>query len=82
MTRERIQTRDDPDVKEAVEDMAEEKDITEAEAVRRLVRTGLAAEGYDVPGGYSMARMNSTVRVIGGLLILLAILGTVIWMTL
>jgi hypothetical protein len=75
MTRERIQTRDDPDVKEAVEDMADEKDISQSEAVRRLVRTGLAVKGYDVPGGYSAARMNPTVRLIGGALIAIALLA-------
>ncbi len=89
MARERIQTRDDPDVKEAVEEYAEEKDITEAEAVRRLIRTGLTVEGYDAPGtvgteaveelaereGYVEARMNQYVRTVGGLLILLALLA-------
>jgi hypothetical protein len=46
MTRERIQTRDDPDVTEAIEEMADEKDISKAEAIRRLVRTGLEVKGY------------------------------------
>jgi hypothetical protein len=88
MARERIQTRDDRDVKEAVEQMADEKDITEAEAVRRLIRTGLTVEGYDAPGtvgteaveqlaereGYVEAGVNRYVRIAGGLLILLALL--------
>ena len=52
MTRERIQTRDDPDVTEAIEKMADEEDISKAEAVRRLVRTGLEVKGYrDRDGG-------------------------------
>lgn len=90
MARERIQTRDDRDVKAAVEQMAEDKEISEAEAVRRLVRTGLAVQGYDSPDvvkvgsstverlaereGYSKARVNETARVIGGLLLGLSIL--------
>jgi hypothetical protein len=94
MARKRIQTRDDRDVKEAVERMAEDKEITEAEAVRRLVRTGLAVKGYDSPGvvsvgsddvkqlaereGYSTAEISQSVRVVGGLLLGLAILALIL----
>jgi len=81
MARERIQTRDDADVKAAVEQYADDADVSEAEAVRRLVRTGLAVEGYDSPAvapdeieGYSKAEMNQYVRLIGGALVGLALL--------
>lgn len=88
MARERIQTRDDGDVKAAVEQYADDADVSEAEAVRRLVRAGLAVKGYDSPAavsdeieawaereGYSVAKMNPYVQLIGGALIGLAILA-------
>lgn len=79
MARERIQTRDDPDVKEAVEEYAEEKDITEAEAVRRLVRTGLDAKGYDTPGTTGRVRLDiSLIGRLGGGLLMAALL---LWLT-
>ena len=48
MARELIQTRADGDTVEALEEFAEESDITRSEAIRRLVRSGLAQQGHPV----------------------------------
>lgn len=48
MARDLVQTRADPDTIDALEGFAEEKDITRSEAIRRLIRTGLAKEGHAV----------------------------------
>jgi len=48
MARELIQTRADGDTVEALEEFAEESDITRSEAIRRLVRSGLAKHGHPV----------------------------------
>lgn len=48
MPRDLIQTRADADTIEALEAFAEERDITRSEAIRRLIRTGLAQEGHPV----------------------------------
>lgn len=42
----RLQTRAENDTAEAVGDYADEHDIGESEAVRRLIRTGLTEQGY------------------------------------
>jgi len=42
-----FQTRLDPDDAEAVEDYADQHEVTKAEAVRRLVRAGIDAEQHD-----------------------------------
>lgn len=44
MARELLQARFDPDTVEAVEDLAEEKDISRSEAMRRALRDGLSAQ--------------------------------------
>jgi hypothetical protein len=96
MARERVQTRCDADTVESVEQYADDRGISQSEAVRRLLRLGLDAEGYDSPAslggdnverlaereGYVAANMNTTVRLIGGLLVALAILGTAVWVIL
>jgi hypothetical protein len=96
MARERVQTRCDADTVESIEQYADDRDISQSEAVRRLLRLGLDAEGYDSPmslgadnverlaerEGYVAANMNTTVRLIGGLLVALAILGTAVWVIL
>jgi len=52
MARERVQTRCDPDTVAAIEKYAEQADISESEAVRRLLRRGIEhtpdVEGYAV----------------------------------
>lgn len=48
MPRERVQTRADADTVAALEAYAEETDISRSEAVRRLLRTGLAEHGHGV----------------------------------
>ena len=48
MARELVQTRADADTVETLEAFAEERDITRSEAIRRLIRTGLAQEGHPV----------------------------------
>jgi hypothetical protein len=44
MARELVQTRADADTVEALEEFAEEKEITRSEAIRRLLRSGLEAQ--------------------------------------
>lgn len=48
MAKERANTRVDPDTKRAVEKYQEENDLGQSEALRRLIRSGLAAEGHPV----------------------------------
>jgi len=48
MPRDLVQTRADADTVETLEAFAEEQDITRSEAIRRLIRTGLAQEGHPV----------------------------------
>jgi len=46
MARERVQTRADADTLDQLEQYAADKEISQSEAVRRLIRTGLAQKGY------------------------------------
>lgn len=48
MGKTRVQTRVEPDTQQQINEYAEERDIGDAEAVRRLIRSGLANEGYPV----------------------------------
>lgn len=89
MAREKVQTRCDPDTVESIETYADDREISKSEATRRLLRVALDAEGYDSPvsvggenierlakrEGYVTARMNPTIRLIGGILIALALLA-------
>lgn len=80
MTRDRLQTRCDPDTIEEVETYADEKEISQSEAVRRLIRTGLVAKGYrDAEAGdYAQAHYSRTAMTVGGLLMFLALLAVLI----
>jgi hypothetical protein len=53
--KERFQTRLDPDAAERVEQYRQEKDITQAEAVRRLLLEGLDAADDDEPSREEIA---------------------------
>lgn len=48
MGKSRVQTRVEPDTKHQIDAYAEEAGVGDAEALRRLIRTGLAAEGHPV----------------------------------
>jgi len=48
MPRDLVQTRADADTIEQLEAFAKERDISRSEAIRRLLRTGLAHEGHPV----------------------------------
>ena len=88
MVREKVQTRCDADTVDSIEQYADDRDISQSEAVRRLLRLGLDAEGYDSPvslgadhverlaerEGYATANVNQTARQIGTILLLLAVL--------
>ena len=80
MARDRLQTRCDPDTIEEVEKYAADKEISESEAVRRLIRTGLVQKGYREAetGDYATAHISPNVRAIGGILILLSLLSILI----
>ncbi|OYR65173.1 hypothetical protein [Halorubrum ezzemoulense] len=73
MARERIQTRADADTHEQVEQYAEDRDISNSEAVRRLVRTGLVEKGYRESeidrDELAVAEYHQTARTAGGALI-------------
>lgn len=47
VTKKQYQTRLDPDDAEAVEEYAEDHGVTDAEAVRRLIKAGLDVEQHD-----------------------------------
>lgn len=80
MKRERVQTRADTDTVEQVEEYADEKDISESEAVRRLLRAGLVQKGYREAdtAGFATANISYTIRLVGGLLIGLLILALLV----
>ena len=70
MAREKLQTRADPDTVKDVRSYAEEKGISEAEAVRRLLRAGIEAEAHVMGvGSRSVAKINETARIVGGAMI-------------
>jgi hypothetical protein len=77
MARERVQTRCDADTAESIEDFADEKELSESEAVRRLLRAGLHLHGYDVDGLTIKGRayQRGTVKTI----LLLGILGLLVY---
>lgn len=88
MGRERVQTRADEDTLEAIAEYQqsdETPDLSQAEAVRRLLRSGLAVKGYPVAGHNDMEtttvqRAGQTgtviaVLAIGFLGLLIAVLG-------
>jgi hypothetical protein len=48
MARERVQTRCDPDTIDGIEQYADEQNLSQSEAVRRLIRTSLHRKGYEI----------------------------------
>ena len=46
--RQRVQTRCDPETIDALQKYIDENDVSQAEAVRRLIRTGLHIHGYEI----------------------------------
>jgi hypothetical protein len=76
MPRELVQARADPDTVQGIEDYAEERDISQSEAIRRLLREGLEAdeeeeeeEEESESEEYAVANMNATVRTAGGVVL-------------
>lgn len=78
MAREKYQTRLPADMAEKVDEYKDEHDISQAEAVRRLIETGLEVERDDGEildtREMATARANETVRAAGGALIGLMVL--------
>lgn len=78
MAREKYQTRLPADTAEKVDEYRDEADISQAEAVRRLIEAGLEVERDDGEitdtRDMATARMNETVRLAGGALIGLMVL--------
>jgi hypothetical protein len=66
--KERYQTRLDPDDAAAVDEFAEEREIGESEAVRRLIRAGIEAEAENV-----VVQRQASARFIGTLAVGLAV---------
>jgi len=78
MARDRIQTRVSDDTSEAVQKYADENNLSEAEAVRRLVRDSLTRRGYDldVPTHNTFTHgMASSLSVIQTVLLALLLAG-------
>lgn len=48
MGRKKVQTRCDPNTADSIEQYAENRNISESEAIRRLLRTGLHIQGMKV----------------------------------
>lgn len=74
-----LQSRVEHATKEAVEDYAENNDLSQSEAVRRLIQSGLAQEGYNVEGSRSWLERIASVRTIlsgTSLLVISAIIYT------
>jgi hypothetical protein len=83
MGKDPLTTRLDADTKQVVENYAEDRDIGQTEAARRLIRSGLAAEGYSAAdGGSPLERLGSlkTVLFSTGLSVLamLAFIGALV----
>ena len=73
MARERVQTRADADTVAEIEKYQEEKNISESEAVRRLLRAGLDVKGYD---GGEVAVADTALSVRNALLLGIVLLLT------
>ena len=58
MARDLVQTRADADTIEALENYADETDISRSEAIRRLMRTGLAHQGHPVAATDGMGELT------------------------
>lgn len=73
MARQKYQTRLPADMAEKVDEYRDEHDISQAEAVRRLIDAGLEVERDDGEiidtRGMATARMNETARTAGGAMI-------------
>lgn len=50
MSREKVQTRCDPDTVEAIDRYQEQKELSRSEAVRRLLRAGLETKADEIEG--------------------------------
>ena len=46
--RQRVQTRCDPETIDALHEYIDENEVSQAEAVRRLIRVGLHIHGYEI----------------------------------
>lgn len=78
MPREKYQTRLPADMAEKVDEYKDENDISQAEAVRRLIEAGLEVEREDGEildtRDMATARANETVQTAGGALIAVMVL--------
>jgi hypothetical protein len=81
MGKERVQTRADPDVKTRIEEYADDREIGQAEAVRRLIDEGLDAKGYPVDpevvadGGAVVRPLLRTMTAVACVIGILAVAG-------
>jgi len=75
MAREKVQTRCDSDTTDAIENYADEHDVSESEAVRRLIRAGLIHHGYeiDVPTRRATLEQQVTVKTVIATLVIAAV---------
>jgi Flp pilus assembly protein TadB len=48
MGKERLSLRVDPETKDAINEYAEERDVSKSEAGRRMLRSGLSSSGYEI----------------------------------
>jgi hypothetical protein len=78
MGKTRVQTRVEPDTLERIEEYCDERDIGESAAVRRLIHSGLAKEGYPVTasnGGILHGLARRSTILLGALLLTTGALG-------
>ena len=54
MGRKKVQTRADPDTVEALTDYADDHELSQSEAVRRMIRAGLSANDYEIAAADGM----------------------------
>jgi hypothetical protein len=82
MGKSRVQTRVEPDTQEQIQAYQDEKDIGQAEALRRLIKTGLATEGHPVDesdsGGTPLDRLSKRLIGLATMLLTIGAIGLVL----
>lgn len=75
--RTRVQTRCDPKTIDKLDDYIDDNEISESEAVRRLIRTGLHIHGYKIED-YEQVQRAALGRYLVALIALLGLFGVFI----
>ena len=78
MSRERVQTRADPDTVEALEKYSEDVGVSKSEAVRRMLREGLLIHGYSLDVSTIEPRQAYQNKQVGIMLFIGSLLGSAV----